>query len=312
MISRDAAIDVCVQNFPAGPEKLAAYLQVAVAKSPLQGVEGWCLRGVNTLIRVNSTSTPFRQRFTLAHELAHLVLGTEPDIATEPFSSNSREEHDADQLASEFLIPDDELQRHLRGELPVDAKSLERLAKAANVSPVMAACRVVSSTKKLGLQNAAVVFFVDGRAKWRYSCGLKFTASEAERLMHVALKSKPNPVREPNNDGNIVIGSIIDAMVYRVLLIQLLSTDAAAKTTREERIRELALSIFANDQSFQQSVAACLGFVKNHCKGMSRDEATQFFNERYLGKKFTGGNEKKLRSTNGQEYVRQYLERWFA
>ncbi|MEZ6153409.1 MAG: ImmA/IrrE family metallo-endopeptidase [Pirellulaceae bacterium] len=108
------------------------------------------MQGLNTAtIRINATASPFRQRFTLAHELAHWVLGTKPDIATEPFRSVRQEECDADQLASEFLIPIEQANAHFRGHLPIDAKTLKRLAKAAKVSPVMAACRVVNAVEEL-------------------------------------------------------------------------------------------------------------------------------------------------------------------
>lgn len=312
MISRAAAIRICTQHFPAGPEQLAAHLKVAVAKSPLQGVEGWCVRGKNTVIRVNASSSQFRQRFTLAHELAHLVLGTEPDIATEPFRSNSQEERDADQLASEFLIPDGELHRYLRGELPVDAKTLERLAKASNVSPVVAACRVVSVTEELGLQNSAVVFFINGTERWRFSQGLRFDEQEAENLLGQALANKPNLVREQNHDGNVVVGSLIDAQTYQVLLLQLLPQETATQETREERLRDLAARVFAGDYSFRQSVAGSLSTIKQKCRGQSLDEAVQFFESNYLGTKYTGSREKKLRSTAGREFVRHCLERWFS
>lgn len=189
MISREVAIGITSANFPHGPEELARHLQVEILASPLVGVEGWCIRGLKTIVRLNSSSSKYRQRFTLSHELAHLVLGTEPDIAMEPFRSNRREEREADQLASEFLIPDARLKSHLCGHLPVDAKILTRLAKAARVSPVMAACRVVSATHELGLQNAAVVFFIDGREQWRYSQGLRFDENAASALLHATSSS---------------------------------------------------------------------------------------------------------------------------
>jgi hypothetical protein len=310
--SRKQALRITGENFPNGPERLAMHLGVDVQASQLVGVEGWCVCGVNTIIRLNSSSSHFRQRFTLAHELAHLILGTEPDIATEPFRSDRQEERDADQLASEFLIPDGELHNYLRGELPVDAKTLQRLAKAANVSPVMAACRVVSSTTELGLQNAAVVFFVDGVEQWRYSQGLRFDERQAEQLLSQARANKPNLVREANCDGNIIVGSIIDAQLYQVLLIQLLPPDTAAQETREERLRDLASRLFGNDHSFRQSVAASLGTVKGKCQGKSLDEAVQYFDTHYPGVKYTAIRAKKLRSNDGRAYVRLYLQRWFS
>jgi hypothetical protein len=263
------------------------------------------------VIRVNSASTPYRQRFTLAHELAHLVLGTEPDIATEPFRSNRQEERDADQLASEFLIPKEQLQTHLRDKLPVDAKTLARLAKAANVSPVMAACRVVNATDELDLQNAAVVFFVDGKEQWRYSHGLEFDEKEAQRLFKLAMKHKPQLVREDNQDGNMAVGSIIDAQRYQVLFIQLLPEDQASQETHEEQVSRLAKKVFGDDLSFRQSVAAVLGSIKTKCAGLNLDDACQFFFEQYVGVKYTGTNASALRSQAGREYVRLHLHRWF-
>jgi hypothetical protein len=309
--SRKTALTICAKHFPAGPEELASRLKISVCRSPLQGVEGWCIRGANTVIRINSSSSNFRQRFTLAHELAHLVLGTEPDIATEPFRSNSQEEREADQLASEFLIPKAELDRYLRGALPVDAKTLVRLAKAANVSPVMAACRVVSATEELGLHNAAVVFFKEAKEIWRFSHGLVFDRGDVEHLLGHALACAPNLVREQNHDGNIVVGSLIDAQVYQVLLVQLLAEETAAQETREERLRLFASRLFGEDRSFQQSVAGVLGIVRQKCEGQTLDAAIAYFDSKYLGTKYTGAQEKKLRGPGGRAYVRLRLEQWF-
>lgn len=312
MISKAAAIRICTEHFPVGPEQLAAHLKVSVSRALLQGVEGWCVRGIHTIIRVNSSSSPFRQRFTLAHELAHLVLGTEPDIAREPFRSDSQEEREADQLASEFLIPKRELHRYLRGHLPVDATTLKRLAKAANVSPVMAACRVVSATEDLGLQNSAVVYFVNAKEIWRYSQGVRFDEREAERLLRQALATQPKPVRDQNPDGNVVVGSLIDAQTYQVLLIQLLTKETATLETREERRQGLATEVFADDYKFRQSVAGSLSAVKRKCQGRTLEEAAKFFEDEYLGAKYTGSREQKLKSAAGREFVRICLESWFS
>ncbi|MCO6454547.1 MAG: ImmA/IrrE family metallo-endopeptidase [Pirellulaceae bacterium] len=290
---------------------MAKHLSVEVSASPLVGVEGWCVRGVNTIVRLNSSSSKSRQRFTLSHELAHLVLGTEPDIATEPFRSDRREERDADQLASEFLIPSAQLEVCLRGRLPVDAKTLTRLAKAAKVSPVMAACRVVSATEELGLQNSAVVFFVNGREQWRYSHGLRFDEDDARSLLSEALNHKPDLVRAANHDRNVVVGSIIDAPAYQVLFIQLLPADDAARQTYEERMRSLASKLFGADHSFRQSVAASLGIVKKKCAGQSLGQAFGYFMQHYPGVKYPGDKGSRLESKLGREYIRLYLQRWF-
>lgn len=311
MITRARSIQIAAENFPSGPEALAAHLSVEVRLSPLIGVEGWCIRGPTTIVRLNQNSSEVRRRFTLAHELAHLVLGTDPDVAFEPFRSDRTEEREADQLASEFLIPDGELIKRFDSGTPIDAKSLIRLANSAKVSPVMAACRVVNSTEMLGFENAAVVFFVDHEEQWRYSYGLNFDAKNASELLAEAIKCHPQVVRANNQDGNTVVGSVIDAQSFQVLLIQLLPPKQAIQKTREELLQELAVSVFGGDHNFRQSMAGSLGTIKNKCNGQTLDQAFNYFMQTYPDKKYTGDQAMQLKSTSGQRYIRMYLSKWF-
>jgi hypothetical protein len=312
VISQEDALRIAAEHFPAGPESLVERLGAEVHYVPLVGADGWCVQGVRTIIRVNSNSAASRQRFTLAHELAHLILGTEPDIALQPFQSDREEERTADRLASELLIPPEQIEKHLRGHVPVDARSLKRLAKASNVSPVMAACRVVSATEQLGLENAAVVFFTGGREQWRYSYGLRFDAESAQATYEVAMDAKPDLIRQNNSDGNIVVGSIIDAHQYQVLLVQLLAAEKATQETYEERLSQLGQVLFAGDHSFRQSIAASLGIIKGKCAGQSLEQACDFFYGNYPDKKYKDGKAQKLKSDAGRRYIRLYLERWFG
>ena len=268
MISREAAIQTAATAFPHGPETLAQELGIHVVRTPLVGAEGWCVRGVQTVIRINRSAAATRQRFTLAHELAHLILGTPPDVAAEPLRSDATEERAADQLASELLIPDAKLAQYIHGHVLIEAKSLSRLAKAAKVSPVVAAYRVVNATNQLGLQNAAIVFFTSGREQWRRcSAGLQFSQADAESLLQEALSNKPNPARCHNEDGNIAIASILDTQRHQILFIQLLPEETASQETREEKLRRLAGDVFGADKTFRQSVAGCLGTVKGKYQG---------------------------------------------
>lgn len=309
--SREEAIAITAASFPDGPEALQQRLGIEVEKSPMRGVEGWCIQGVRTRIRINSRSSNTRQRFTLAHELAHLILGTEPDIATEPFRSDRREERDADALAAEFLIPDDQLKQSLAGHVPVDAGTLKRLSRAAKVSPVMVACRVVNAADELDIQNAAVVFFRDGAEEWRYSTGLRFSEANAVELWRLALDRKPELVRAKNRDSKMVVGSVIDTNLYQVLFVQLLDENDAQNESAEERRRRLRYEVFHSNHSFMQSVSGALSVVKSRCQGLSLTEAESYFYARYVGTKYEGSEEASLRSESGRQYVRQSLSRWF-
>ncbi len=112
-------------------------MKVVVEHHPLTGTDGWCIqaKGHTPKIQINSNAVKARQRFTLAHELAHLLLGTDPEIVSQtilPFQSVKQEERAADALASELLIPLVHL-KSLVSEVPVDAKTIKSLAKKADV-----------------------------------------------------------------------------------------------------------------------------------------------------------------------------------
>jgi Zn-dependent peptidase ImmA (M78 family) len=66
---------------------------------------GMRLQGMPPLIFVNASAPTDRLRFTVAHELAHLIMHALP---------NSDMEQQADAFASEFLMPEQDILPHLR------------------------------------------------------------------------------------------------------------------------------------------------------------------------------------------------------
>ena len=86
MISINRAVEFARRQYPEGPEKLADRLQVPIRYSAMSGCDGWCLfyEG-RAVIRINSKLVKSRQRFTLAHELGHLLLNI-PSGIHESFS----------------------------------------------------------------------------------------------------------------------------------------------------------------------------------------------------------------------------------
>jgi Zn-dependent peptidase ImmA (M78 family) len=86
---------------------------------------GMRLQGLPPLVFVNGTSPTDRLRFTIAHELGHLVMHALP---------NDGMEAEADRFASEFLMPEADIRPHLyRIDLPVLAilKKVWRVSMAA-------------------------------------------------------------------------------------------------------------------------------------------------------------------------------------
>ena len=312
MIGREEALQHTEANFPHGPEALAEHLSIPYFSAPIQGFEGWCAHAVNTIIVVNSNSTKSRQRFTLAHELAHLVLGTESPISCKPFFSDSKEEKSADSLAAEFLIPFNKLTALGGGQLPIVAKTIENIARAANVSPVVAACRIVSSCEQLGLMNAALVFIQNGEEVWRYSSGLQFSKDDAIELVNEISLSSNNIVRQKNgSDENLIVGSLIDGWVYQLLLVQLLPPELGHQEAKAEQLERIRKDIFKGDQKFEGKVSGSLGAIKNKPKIKSLDEAVAMFYSQYMVK-FSESQKAVLKSVDGKMFVRARVSKWLS
>ena len=127
MISVEKALEFASERFPEGPEKLAEHLHVDVRHSAMSGCDGWCLfYNDRAVIRISSRLVESRQRFTLAHELGHLLLDI-PSLIGESFSdilkSNDVEERRVNEVAAELLIPR-EIVKATVSDLPVVASVL--------------------------------------------------------------------------------------------------------------------------------------------------------------------------------------------
>lgn len=68
------------------------------------------------MIGVNSNHSKVRQRFTIAHELAHFLLGHElgDKIIDDVFDRPTEKEREANEFAAELLIPKDMLEEDIK------------------------------------------------------------------------------------------------------------------------------------------------------------------------------------------------------
>lgn len=307
------ALEFARQHFPKGPEKLAEYLKVDVQFSPLGGCDGWCLTaGRKTIIRVNDTRVKSSQRFTLAHELGHLLLGI-PTVVGETvedmLGSDSAEERQVNELASELLIPTDEVTKRI-GAPPVVAQALERLAKAANVSQVMAAIRVANLAEQIGLVNAAVIQFEEDEIKWMWSATIRMSRATAIKLRDQARGAKPDAFRHRKEDGDVIVASMIENPKFQTstLFVQLLPPEHGLVHSHDERRRQLESQLFSKGDKLRPEVEGCFGAFKPKVAGLTLKQAETAFWERYHDrfKKST------MTSHAGTEYVRLRLSEWCA
>ena len=162
MISVEEAISLAVDAFPNGPEQIVERLGIAVRYADMDGCDGWCIASQErALIRVNSKLPSTARRFTLAHELSHILLGI-PAVVGESYrdmlSSNSAEERRVNSLAGNLLLPSEVVISTLQTP-PIVAAALTALAKKGNVSELATAVRVCNIADRVGLQNASVISF---------------------------------------------------------------------------------------------------------------------------------------------------------
>lgn len=313
MISADTARDFAMVHFPHAPEKLAAVEGVEIRESPIVGCDGWCLAfGNRSIIRLNSSLSGTRKRFTLAHELGHLILGI-PGVVGETFedmvASNTAEERRVNELASELLMPTD-IVRSVVPDVPIVAAAIKTLAKKSNVSDLAAAIRVCNLATEIGLLNASVVLFNGDCTKWQWSTTLRMPEETAAKLLQKTREASPSAFRHRQPNGQVVVASIIENPYFgsATMFVQLLPPELAMAQSRHERRKQLELEVFGSDRKLQNRVSGLLGAHKQRTEGMSAKMAIADFWNRN-GKKLAGTT---LDSDLGQEYVELRIREWFA
>lgn len=157
------ALLLAERAFPEGPEALAKELSIEVEYSDLDGCEGWCVgKPGNYLVRINSRSCPERQRFTLAHEISHILLFSTPDLVMK----STAEEREVNTIASQILLPKKNLLELAGGKRPIPRETVIKIASRANVSYVVTARRLVTV-----LSNGSFVSDIDvvnQTVKWTF------------------------------------------------------------------------------------------------------------------------------------------------
>lgn len=302
-------------HFPAGPEHLVTMLCIDVREGPLTGCDGWVLDGpAGVLIRLNSNVVAARRRFTLAHELGHLLLGV-PTVVGESvydsLKSNNAEERKVNDLASELLLPGSIVRQHLPS-VPVVAAQLRALAKEAKVSELAVAIRVANLATEIGLVNASVAFFKDREFEWQWSQSLKMSNEVAVSLLGKAQECHPNPARiQRPNTKEVIVASVIENPVFgsTTLFVQLLPGDIGNQLSKSERRRELEEYLFKNDNEFRMQLQGVFGAFRPKCKEWPLEMAfAEFFQQK--GERWQGARRARLNSAKGREYVRLRLQDW--
>lgn len=315
MISAEEARRFAEAHFPEAPEKLAAHLGVTVHHSPMSGCDGWCLSSGNrSIVRINSNQSSGRKRFTLSHELGHLILGI-PSIVGETYeqmlSSDSAEERRVNELASELLMPASIVQSVLQERIVV-AGDLQKLAKRANVSDLAAAIRVCNLAPDIGLMSASVVLFEGDDVKWQWSRTLNIPEQSARNLLIAARQASPTAFRQMQADGTAIVASIIENPLFgsATVFVQRIPAELGLSLSHHEQRQQLEEVLFRGEAKLLQQVSGLLGAHKNRIltARLSRDDAIADFWQRNAARL----SATSLDSEIGRDYVALRIAEWYS
>lgn len=147
-----------VTDLPIPVERMARVLGAQVTYEPFEGeISGMLYRSQSTIvIGVNSRHAPTRQRFTVAHEIGHLMLHKGERVIIDRFvrvnwrdGASNREEVQANQFAAGLLMPSsrvyEEINRALLGHRdPTPHDLVGMLAKRFDVSSAAMQYRLIN------------------------------------------------------------------------------------------------------------------------------------------------------------------------
>ena len=148
--AKDLLESANIRKAPVPVEKLASTLNATIRYQPFDGEVSGMVHNKNNVavIGVNSTHSVTRQRFTIAHEIGHLVLHQSEDLHVDSqlrSAANFRDEVsslgvddgeiEANQFAAELLMPEEFILKDLKAVNAAEPDAaIEELAHRYKVS----------------------------------------------------------------------------------------------------------------------------------------------------------------------------------
>lgn len=140
-------VEECLSEHPVKLGAMAKRLGIKVLLSTLpSGISGQIIQeNGNFVIRINRHEAKHRQRYTLAHEIAHCLLHSDSIVAEGDWSENvllrsgqpAYVEYEANRLASDLVIPSRQLAEVTKQHSgPMTDEIIEDLARKFGVSNV--------------------------------------------------------------------------------------------------------------------------------------------------------------------------------
>ena len=316
-ISIEEALKLAEQHFPSAPEKLAELLQVEVRFRDFKG-DGFCVKsGDKAIIVINSEFPPTRRRFTLAHEIGHLLLDI-PSVFGETIRetqlNNSEEERRVNGIAGQILLPLKVARRAIR-ELPISPTTLKKLAKDARASEIFVARRLAGLASELGLLAAATIHYGNNKYRWQVGTKPYMPGKIAEELLSDCQNSESQIKQIAGEaEDEFIFADLIENPYFSLQTVFLQRVRAADCVTESVEItrKRLEDQLLENHESLRPSLQGSISGIKNKAASLTLDEAVELFNERHLNEPARWDDDfcQILLSSDGQNYLRLRFRPW--
>ena len=288
------AIQLCSDEFPDGLERLIEILGITVEAEDLS-VDGWCYQTPDgsRFVRLNKSSPSTRQRFTLAHEIAHFLLINNPGglfFQKDIFNPNSQDEELANDLASKLLFPEEKVLEAIK-EPYVDGKIIKHLSKMAGASEIAAALRIYRLTDRLGLEEVTIAHIKDGEVVWKRSAGA--TKIDSKALLSVFREASDMPCstnRIRSRSGKYFQISSLVNPYYPFVFLHSLNEVIASRPFLGRSRKELEGRLFNQNNRFRSSLNGMISGCKKLVVGMGPEEAVNFLLKKYADSYVFGEN----------------------
>ena len=309
MISREQAIEICDQEFPNGLDRIVELCRITVRVCA--SAEGWGFRPKRGgyVIRVNRDVFRGRRKFTLSHEIAHMILHTDHHAATGSgvvgdLLSDIPEEREANRLAGELLLPEAIVRKWLAGVV-VDSQAIRSLARAAEASELATAVRVRTLGDSLGLQRACLYMFgcegKPGRIIGPQSLAADAARSIYDNLCETRLHDQVFPTSLAGTSGAAIR---LSNPAEPCLLVHLV--DAAMPLRGLEALRR---HYHEQHPDFYKRLMATIGSWTGHNRGLMLDESLAGYLAKYDNQESWQTDERYLlfREEDCQQLIRMKI-----
>lgn len=167
-----AAFTAVAKDFPPTDlVKLAASLGVRTVRASPLATDGRLIRsGPDLVIELNNSHSKARQRFSLAHEIGHLIVAqnggflatTVKERVSAPFAPDPNEEYLCNLAATDLLIPSEWVQDFLISRR-LSLTTISQIARICETSLEVAARRAVD----LSTQSGRLIWWRKTERRWR-------------------------------------------------------------------------------------------------------------------------------------------------